>query len=134
MSYKDDLFNLVLQLQNEIKNLKLSSPKQNTTRLNTPNTMQENCKQFTTNKYCWTHEAYAFTSAKCKTPRPGQKTDATFKINMGIAQIFAFLSNDGVGLMKIMYKKQTNKHAYFQCNTTICDDKNKCYILNNFHL
>ena len=80
---KDDLFNLVLQLQNDIKNLKTSSAKQNNTKRNTPYTIQGNRKRFTTNKYCWTHGVCAHNSAECKTPCAGHNPDTTFQNKLG---------------------------------------------------
>ena len=59
-------------------------------------------KQFTANKYCWIYGSCAHTSTECKTLRPGHKTDATFHNQQGYNTDFAFLSNEGVGLMKIM--------------------------------
>ena len=85
---KDDNFNLILQLQNDITNLKTSSTKQNNTKRNTPYTIQGNHKRFTTNKYCWTHGACARSSAECKIPCAGHKSDATFQNKQGSSTDF----------------------------------------------
>ena len=93
LSNKDHLFNLVLQLQNDIKNLKISLTKQNTTRrTTTPYTMKGNHKRFITNKFCWTHEACAHISDKYKPQVQVTKQILYFKINKEVvALIIAFL-------------------------------------------
>ena len=95
----NSLYNLILQLQNEIKKLKNKNTKQNSIKHNTMYTMHGNRKCYTTYKYCWTHGACAHSSSECKTPKPEHTLDAIFTNKQGGSTDFCLPNKCVVGLM-----------------------------------